>query len=279
MIRTLPAVLSTIALSAFASVATAEDENAERWFQVELMIFENPDLEPDNPEAWPSFPTIEHPESFIRLQGITEIITENSETEEAEDSETLLEEDIAIEVEAPSSDKGLQAFLALSEFERQLLEQREIIEQDRAYRLLFHEAWNQPVPGRDSVIPIRIDAGERFGRQSELQGYISLYVERYLHFSTDLHFIEYEKSADPFSIIAEDTTTDSLNTLDSFGGLSLLNTTRLSNNQISRKSNQFFVSVSSAQLKESRRMRSRTLHYLDNPKFGLVLLITPIEVE
>lgn len=259
----------------------AEDTPADqRWFQVEIMIFKNPDIEPDNPEAWPAFPTFEHPEAYLKLEGITEILTSNSDTDENEADQSAVPEEVT-EVEPPQSEKGLEAFVALSEFERQMIEQREIIENSRNYELLFHEAWNQPVPGRDAVIPIRIDAGERFGRQSELQGYISLYVERYLHFSTDLHLIEYQKSADPFSIVAEEnqSSTGSLSTLNSFGGVSLLNTDVLSNSQITRKSNQFFVSVNSSQMKESRRMRSRQLHYLDNPEFGLLILITPIEVQ
>jgi len=248
----------------------------ERWFQVEVMIFKNPQLETDNPEVWPSFSVVKHPSEYIALQGISEILTANSETEDEEGSKTP---DSAVELEAPTSEKGLEAFVALSEFERLMTEQREKIDSNSRYELLFHEAWVQPVPGRADVIPIRIDAGERFGRQSELQGYINLYVERYLHFSTDLHLIEYKKSNDPFSLIAEDTSTENTSAiLKPFGGLSLLNADSMSNSQITRKSNQFYVSVQDALLQEKRKMRSKEIHYLDNPEFGLLILITPIEL-
>ena len=33
----------------------------------------------------------------------------------------------------------------------------------------------------------------------------------------------------------------------------------------------------SARLRQHRRMRSKELHYLDNPKFGLIVLINPVE--
>jgi hypothetical protein len=262
------------------STAFAEDAaEKERWFQVEIMIFKNPEIETDNPETWPAFADIQHPESFIRLEGISEIITKNSETE-LDDSDATNTPENSQELDAPQSDKGLEAFIALSEFERQLIKEREIIEGSRSYELLFHEAWNQPVPNRDEVIPIRVDAGERFGRQSELQGYISLYVERYLHFSTDLHLIEYQKSQDPFSVINETLSkNEGFDILNEFGGISLLNADSLTNNQISRKSNEFFISISDAQLKESRKMRSKRIHYLDNPKFGLIILITPIDIQ
>lgn len=280
-------LLLTSALLTLPALA-AEDEQ-ERWFQIEIVIFENPEMEVDNPEEWPTFAAIEHPDEFIRIKGATDIITENSDTDVSEEELDSTPEE-STEINAPESDQGLQAFIALSEEERQLVEQRNTLEKSRRYRILFHEAWNQPVAGRGDDIPIRIDAGERFGRQNELQGYISLYVERYLHFSTDLHLIEYEKSNNPFSVVlqtnnalgssASGRETNSLQTLNSFGGTTaLLDNTLQSNNQITRKSDQYYVSTKSAQLKENRRMRSQKIHYLDNPEFGMLILITPIDIQ
>ncbi len=258
-------------------ITAVESASAEeRWFQVELIVFENPTVEVDSPEIWPTYPNIKPPANFIKLEGISEILTLNSETDIEVATEIELDE-LSVEVEAPESDKGLQGFYALSEFERQLVTQREVLDKSRNYRVLFHEAWNQAVPNKENVIPIKLNGGERYGRQSELQGYISLFVERYLHFSTDLHLIQYEKSSDPFSVV-EDLTleTSASDTLQQFGGLSLLNADSTLNNQISRKSNQFFIATSSAQLKESRRMYSKRIYYLDNPRFGLIILITPV---
>ncbi len=265
-----------------ASISFAEEDLLERWFQIELLIFRNPVAEVDNPENWPSFADIQHPESFIRLEGVTEIFTKNSETdfdEENIDEELTNTPADVTELEAPTSEKGPAAFVALSEFERRMVSQRETLDNSSQYEVLFHEAWNQPVPSRELVIPIRIDGGERFGRQSELQGYINLYVERYLHLAADLHLIEYEKSADPFSVVEEQASSGFNNTLNIYGGLSLLNADSLTNTQVSRKSNQFFVSVADAQMIESRRMRSKEVHYLDNPKFGMLVLITPITIQ
>ncbi len=271
---------ATLPLALLSMLAIAETPAApERWFQVEVMIFENPEIEVDNAETWPSFPEFNHPESYIRLKGITEILTSNSDTQEISADESNTPDNV-IEVETEELNNGLEAFVALSEFERQLNEQHKKLDSSRGFRVLFHEAWNQPVPGRDQVIPIRIDAGERFGRQSELQGYLNLYVERYLHLSTDLQLIKYEKSTDPFSVIGEfSSATNNSQSLDDLGGFNLLNADSLTNTSITRKSDQFYISVRSAQLKESRRMRSKEIHYLDNPLFGMLVLITPIDVQ
>lgn len=275
-----------LAAAVTACPVIADEHSEERWFQVEILIFENPEVETDNPETWPTFADIQHPESFMRIEGVSEILTDNSETDLSDEELDSTPENVT-ELDAPVSADGLQAFVALSEIERQLNEQRETLDDARGYRILFHEAWNQPVAGRDDFIPIRLDAGERFGRQSELQGYISLYVERYLHFATDLHLIEYEKSDNPFNVVMSNDTSlgdlsgnsNSLPTLNGFGGSALLGNTLQSNSQITRKSDQYFVSTKSAQLKENRRMRSRQVHYLDNPEFGLLILITPIEIQ
>lgn len=271
LLACLPCLFST---GSFAE----ETANNERWFQVEMLIFKNPALKTTYPEAWPDYADINEPESFIRIDGATETITSNSNTEPYTYKNIPLKQ--TIELEAPVSLEGLEAFKALLPEERQLLNERRSLDQDRRYQVLFHEAWNQPVPGRDLVVPIRVDGGERFGRQAELQGYINLYVERYLHLSTDLHLIEYASSPDPFSLVMEGlNTNESMETINEFGGLSLLDADSPTNNQITQTENEYFVSVMDAQLKENRRMRSKEIHYLDNPEFGMLVLITPINIK
>ena len=167
--------------------------------------------------------------------------------------------------------------MALTEAEQQLLGARNKIARDSRYEILFHQAWNQPVPGRDQVIPIRIDGGERFGRQFELQGYITLYVERYLHLSTDLHLIDYIESTDPFNLV--ESSDGSGPVINSLAGIPLVSADLLPNGQAGNESGQFFISVRDVQLSENRRMRSKEIHYLDNPEFGLLILITPIKIQ
>ncbi|MFQ3281103.1 CsiV family protein [Reinekea sp.] len=257
--------------------ADQEEVQPERWFQVEIIAFTNAEVETDSPEAWPSFSSLPTPDQFIQIKGVTELLTANSALTPTEEETAELEQS-AINIE--QEETNLEAFVALSEFERQLTGQRNTLERSRNHRVLFHEAWNQPVPGRDTVIPIRLDGGEKYGRQAELQGYIDLYVERYLHLNTQLSFIEYEKSQDPFSFFSETSSaTTASETMDAYGGLSLINADSLLNNRVSRKSDDFFISTRAALLSESRRMRSKEIHYFDNPRFGMIVLITPIDLQ
>lgn len=255
----------------------ADQLEEERWFQVEIIAFTNSDVETDAPEAWPSYSDLTTPEHFIQIKGATELLTANSERTPTDEEIAELEQSA---LDTDNTVTNLEAFVALSEFERQLTAQHQSLERSRNHRVLFHEAWNQPVPGRDDVIPIRIDGGEKYGRQAELQGYINLYVERYLHMNTQLNFIEYEKSQDPFSFFTETSSDVSASeTMDAYGGLSLINADSLLNNRVSRKSDDFFISTSAATISENRRMRSKEIHYFDNPRFGMIVLITPIDIQ
>ena len=87
----------------------------------------------------------------------------------------------------------------------------------------------------------------------ELEGKITVALSRYLHTYTDLVLRRPRLSVDPVL------TSSSQNMLLAAGSAD----TRILNNH---------------SLKEHRRMRSKTLHYLDNPEFAMLILITPFEV-
>ena len=174
------------------------------------------------------------------------------------------------------------------------------------YDLLLHAAWRQPGLEKKQVLPIWIKGGRIFGneftsidnqiemleslprseageqegkvyefdeqtleslelqmleRQNsqshqglyELEGKITVALSRYLHTYTDLVLRRPRLSIDPVL------TSSSQNMLLAAGSAD----TRILNNH---------------RLKEHRRMRSKTLHYLDNPEFAMLILITPFEV-
>ena len=260
-------------LLAFASLLLAanyavaeEEEPQERWFQIEILAFKNPTTKVDNPEVWPAFSQIEHPEDYIELRNSNRNLSLSEPL-----SSTRIDEFI--------NDGSLSSFRALSSEHYQLRGERNRLDAQDGYQVLFHDVWNQPVPNREEVIPIRLEGGEQYGRQYEFQGYINLYVERYLHLAADLHLTEFKISEDPFSVIeTPELTLPSLQpptTEDDF--TSLLNDNSPFINIDLEGSDEFYVSVADIELKENRRMRSREIHYFDNPKFGVLVYITPIE--
>ena len=166
------------------------------------------------------------------------------------------------------------------------------------YSLLAHVAWRQPGVDKDQALPIWIKGGRIFGEEFtsidnqidiellakteylgsenasdfstiespetqdseyesdtslyELEGKITIGLSRYLHTYADLVLRKPRLTIDPSIEVSG---------LDQ-SVIENLPDTRILNNH---------------SLKERRRMRSNKLHYLDNPEFSMLILITPYE--
>ena len=167
------------------------------------------------------------------------------------------------------------------------------------YSLLAHVAWRQPGVEKDQALPIWIKGGRIFGEEFisidnqidiellakteylgsendsafstiespatqdseyesdtslyELEGKITIGLSRYLHTYADFVLRKPRLTIDP-SIEVPGLEQSVIENLPD---------TRILNNH---------------SLKERRRMRSNKLHYLDNPEFSMLILITPYEV-
>ncbi|MBL7002768.1 MAG: hypothetical protein ISR69_01905 [Gammaproteobacteria bacterium] len=193
-----------------------------------------------------------------------------------------------------------------TEDEYRLLEIVEKISRSSRYKLLTHSIWRQPGLAKEEVLPFHIQVGETYGSEYssidpaiepieeplieelteviepvqklnvpveneqqttefvtnkiwyELEGKITIGLSRYLHAYVDLVLRIPQTSQVvnqiSFQNTANKTTQDIEEPLDF--------STRILNN---------FA------LQEHRRMRSKTLHYLDHPEFGVLILITPYE--
>ena len=260
-------------------LALAESDE-ERWYQVEILLFENPDQETDSPEQWPTYPTLQaRGETITELPNTLRFDEEEDEEEETDESETELA-DLTFGPERPALEGDLtelSPFTLLGESEYQLAPELEAMSRSSRYRPLFHQAWVQPVPGRDEVAALKIRGGQSYGEQAELEGYLELYVERYFHLTTDLQLIHYTRTDNPFRLIDDDQGTD----LEPYAGLSLQQGPPLFRSVISQTADgeRYFVATESISLQQRRRMRSGELHYLDNPEFGMLILITPLDIN
>lgn len=180
------------------------------------------------------------------------------------------------------------------------------ITESSRYDILKHFAWRQPGLEKSLVLPIWIKAGSRYGNEYisiddkielstksqavgdegdlnsiegaqnnlnqlatteettpltkaktnglyELEGKITIALSRYLHVYTDLVLRKPRRSLDP--------------QLETVGSDPLfyenLADARILDNHL---------------LKDHRRMRSETLHYLDSPEFSMLIYITPYEI-
>jgi len=126
----------------------------------------------------------------------------------------------------------------LSGQQLQMTAKRIALSKSSRYRPLAHLAWRQAVLDRQQAQSFEIPAENASG--SYVDGTVLIAVERYLHLYLDLQL--HPASA------------QSTNPLDTFE-----------------------FDLPDIRLTEHRRMRSKEVHYFDNPRFGVIALITPYE--
>lgn len=163
---------------------------AERWYEIEVILFEQANDERLNAEKWQEQPPLADLSKLndilaqsTYLQDINnlcyrgnyyqvkplpdlveEIVIETSDlTEDNLEIDTTDEqiiEDLVIE----------DPFQLLSEDEHELKDVYAQLRRRRGYRMLLHKAWRQPMQPRAEAIPMRFYAGQDFGNKYNYEG-------------------------------------------------------------------------------------------------------------
>lgn len=253
-------LLCTVTMAAMAK--ETEEEAPLDWYDVEVIIFRHHDLQALSHEKWKRDPG----------------------TPDIRDARELLPP-LPENLSKVHSDKLKQplAFLQLRDDQYRLNDKLEELQQAEGYEPLIHIAWRQPGLGPDDAVAVHIHGGVHGGIKAEpvegesagpdqasgteensppvteaveepaedtgvegppapyIDGTIKLIRKRFLHVEADfLYRAPYiDDPANPL--------------------------TREQWPQAFR-------------LTESRRMRSRELHYLDHPMFGILIIATPYEL-
>jgi hypothetical protein len=202
----------------------------------------------------------------------------------------------AVDLSSPESIRvGAQkGFTPLKPDELQLMDKVQGIIKSSRYSLLLHTGWRQPGTEESRSIPVWIKGGKVYsnhyssidqfrdlgsvnpepGSQGaeaiapapeqlrptppqglyELEGQITVSLSRYLHTNAELVL---RKPADALDVINQQADSSTMN-----------------DDSMEVMQGQFLLNYG---LNEKRRMRSRKLHYLDSPQFGMLVLITPYE--
>ncbi len=332
------------AMALITAPAAADEENKQKWYQVELIVFAFHQGANESTEAWHDQVIADYPPNLtvLRQYRAPSVIRAHS-TEEfsddlSEDSlESLIElfDDIKdVESKNPhrdgtqdllntsdqsaSPENGLsekvdahlalqgpltqsvelemfdvsalptridapmdirkEPFIALPERELILNRLKSRIDRALDLRLLAHTAWRQPVASDIDSPAVLIQAGEQYGLNFELEGTMVVREKRYLHVATDMFFSEFKK---PILSEQENWPTFHKNSSKQSGysanetnrnGL-LINTTDL----FKQPANDYIRQLT-AELKQSRRVKSEELHYLDHPLFGILVQLTEYQL-
>ncbi|WP_455197943.1 CsiV family protein [Kaarinaea lacus] len=288
-------------LALSAAPATSPDFSEERWFQVELIIFAHNNRDALESEDWPKISGLSLPDNLVDLTfpPVEEPAQKNSNASAPEP--TLIFEPVSQPGESiPGLENGENqgepvpmpvAFQMLPKKELQLKDEYRRLARSSRFKPLLHVAWRQPTFDRDHAQPVLLYEGmtepvedltdhkdkSKSGNLPSEQdasigpisprviGTVRLSVARYLHLAADLVYrtevIEREAVQLPDLELWYDRPYPTL----------------AQHQGPAYQLKQWHV-IDGFQLEESRRMRSKKIHYLDHPFFGVVVLVTPVEL-
>ncbi len=212
------------------------------WYTVEMLIFAYAD--PAATEHWPLDPGFPDLSDAIQL------------------SEASPTESTAQRRKIPTP------YQRLADEQLTLAAARKKIDASRNYQLLLHTAWRQQGLDKTASKPVFIRSGKyplpppprlqpsaaqlhELAVVPSVEGTVRMYRTRYLHFEVDLRYFRPNPDAESSGDFLDE---------------DVYLTERT-------------IPPTHFRLTESRRMRSRELHYLDQPLFGVLVQVNPYEVS
>lgn len=244
-------------LAAAGTKSTHPSLEDARWFQVELILFAQKKGSPLDAEQWPEIEGLTLPDTLLELH--------------------LPQEASAEESRIPDNTAGLPpAYQILDSDALQLTDAAKKLRRSSRFTTLLHIAWQQPTYDRKQAqpiffmegmdVPLPDNVNSKTGPPNpRFVGTITLSVERYLHLAANLL---YRQSVTRHLAIP-------VSDLDLWYDRPY---PTLSEPQGPAYRLESWQAMRGFQLRESRRMRSGEIHYLDHPFMGLVVMITPVEL-
>ena len=255
----------------------------ERWFQIELSIFSNENIEDRNAESWlPSDYELNYPENMRKLSLLTDLFLSDrnlddrsSVTESAsqEEIDAMIRNDqlknIRPRIKSTESnfklfDFSRDDFTQLSPVDSDFQQTNRTLERSSDHRLLYHGLWRQAVRQSSNAVPIYIEGGLRYGDNHELQGSVTIRFnenEDRVVVDTHIWLIEY-------SIVKDSSSEWKLPQIPE----SIRRESRENPSSLTYFPKNVYV------MEQSREMRSNEFHYLDHPALGLVISVKPYSV-
>jgi len=282
-------------LPVFSQEEKPAQENYDNWYQVELIVFKRAITESAyDKESWPKNLALAYPPNVRHL----------IDPEAQQPAENEMQSDDLSTGQTPVVDVSLPIpFGLLDKSQESIGYAVNALNRERGVSVLFHESWLQPMFELDDSSAIIISGGESFGEHRELEGTVTMSLSRYLHIHTNLWLSEFVANYGQQNEHWPDLPTQpkplALDPTDS--SVELNSDTSLSGN-FDNKSNGFDLNFDSklserdqngylqdysslterpflikeiVTMRQSRRMRSGELHYIDHPKLGLLIKVTP----
>lgn len=285
--------LTVLAATETDTEAAPASVQQARLYTVEMIVFSYEEQDKNLSEKWPENIQVELPTAYLNLYSAGDLTQELLDFKEAKTESRVQADDTTGEtrvVEMPVgpmplspqqrvdlANNRLPDLFYLPDDHLKLTPQRNRLERRKNLRILYHQAWKMPVYARENSIPIVIKGGERYDNLYELEGSIRLSVARYLHLDTQLFLREFEANQSN-----DQTRVPAFNELLSNQNQSaalLQSSNPTPNPSLALLGFRQYRVDSIIPLQQTRRMRSGDLHYIDHPRFGILIQLTPYNAD
>ena len=167
-----------------ASASNPQFSDAANWYQVEVILFAQADSFGN--EANLKSVKLTYPEKRVFLQAQSSQPDPQLMARLKPDDATLVGL-VVPEPQRTRRDPHLpQAFAPLDPSARVLNAEASSLERSGTYQVLFHQAWMQPMQGARSTPWIIIEGGKQIGEHHELEGSLRFFVDSHLNVQTNL---------------------------------------------------------------------------------------------
>ncbi len=253
-----PLVLTTLA---YAEAASGElKTKAKQYYIVEVVLFRHLNEQGKNKEYWDS--------NKINPDMASDAISSNEygSSISQQDSPPGNSETTALARYNLSNKRftSLGNISSLSAQQYKLSDSAAHIKHSRDFRLLAHFGWTQRSLSKKRALPILLSADENTAKLLP-EGELTLYVSRFLHMKVNLSASDCSYSAKAATI---NPVSDNPVAEKTFDNETAQSENEENINNCTRKTYLF---------KQNRKMRSKELHYIDNPIFGLLVYVTPFK--
>ena len=221
-------------------------------YQIDLVVYANTDPAAQQAEVWPDNLHLRYPHDWVRLNNQGEANLNRVGTNH------------------PQFAKALRSLKLSSR-----------------YRILTQLSWIQDLEPRKRAPAVLIQGGERYGEHYELEGYVRIALERYLYAEPQLWLSRFGYQQGNYYLprrpnrhqpIDEEVEIPQEDTLPPQEALVEFPGTDMSIEDNAPSQPVIPVGAEPVErivvMSEERRMRSDELHYIDNPLFGLLIMIS-----
>lgn len=298
------AALTALLVTAVQAQERAQPERIQEpplLYRVEVVVFSRTTPDAGAEEAWPMPRGLAYPERWRILdaepeaepapvEAATDTGTEDTPTAPASSpqsdaTEQGAETPGAAQAETGQSETGQdgtaepeatdsRVWVSLPQEQWRLADSAARLHRTPGLTVLLHQAWLQPALPAAKAPALVVEGGEAFGDHRELEGYLTLIKERYLHLEAELWLSRFRFGSGMDATLFSPLPTPPHRRATAGGIMEeWFGTQGASGFESSYVPSQIFV------LRQSRRLETDQLYYLDHPLMGILVEVQPIESE